>query len=178
MNRPGVLHAPLELNHPRSEPGFTLTASRRPFSGPPGGVPAARVGVGASQRPVGGGGRAGGHGAFGRRGAAGRCEPSRGVGRDSVRSVRWAGAASLELLPAVHLPRREELHRSHDVLRAASVKAAVRGGPGWEPRPLVAGQFGLRSLASLRRSPGSDYLFLVFVWAFRLRTGIYFLCPF
>lgn len=40
MNRPGVFHAPLELNHPRSEPGFTLTASRRSFSSPPpGGVP-------------------------------------------------------------------------------------------------------------------------------------------
>lgn len=29
----------MELNHPRSEPGFTLTASRRPFSAPPGGGP-------------------------------------------------------------------------------------------------------------------------------------------
>lgn len=38
------------------------------------------------------------------------------------------------------------------------MKAAVRGGPGWEPRPLVAGRFGLRSLASLTRSPGERLL--------------------
>lgn len=32
INRPGVIHAPLELNHPKSEPGLTLTAFHQPLS--------------------------------------------------------------------------------------------------------------------------------------------------
>lgn len=96
MNRPGVLHAPLELNHPRSEPGFTLTASRRPFSAPPGGVPAARVGVGASQRPAGGGGRAGGRARCVR--AARCCRAVRTVPRGGT-GQRPVGALSRGRLP-------------------------------------------------------------------------------
>lgn len=32
INRPGVIYAPLELNHPKSEPGLTLTAFHQPVS--------------------------------------------------------------------------------------------------------------------------------------------------
>lgn len=137
MNRPGVFHAPLELNHPRSEPGFTLTASRRPFSSPPpGGVP--RSGLALVPRSA------------LRREAGGRARCVR-----AVRAVpRGAtGQRPVGALNPGRLPRAA----------AGGAPAAARGTTpfpqrpqdcgGVEPRPLGAGQLGLRSLASLTRSP-------------------------